>query len=178
MALSSFTVCMNALRLNLFKVHSAAGDKPLRSQKKRSRQTNGAPLVPEDALKMNAVGTGIEDGTGAACPVVPGSADKDAAPSAALKADAKTASEAKANNNGQKADKEETTMTKTVKIEGMMCEHCEMHIKKALESIDGITSATASHTAGTAVIKETKDVPASEIAKAVEDAGYKFVAVE
>ena len=178
MALSSFTVCMNALRLNLFKVHSAAGDKPLRSQKKRSRQTNGAPLVPEDALKMNAVGTGIEDGTGAACPVVPGSADKDAAPSAALKADAKTASEAKANNNGQKADKEETTMTKTVKIEGMMCEHCEMHIKKALESIDGITSATASHTAGTAVIEETKDVPASEIAKAVEDAGYKFVAVE
>ncbi len=69
-------------------------------------------------------------------------------------------------------------MTKTVKIEGMMCEHCEMHIKKALESIDGITSATASHTAGTAVIEETKDVPASEIAKAVEDAGYKFVAVE
>lgn len=170
MALSSFTVCMNALRLNLFKVHGAAHDKPLRSQKKRRAHANGASLIPEDALTMNAVGTGLFDGTDAACPVAPSATTKNQ-----NRADAKNQ---KTDNNGQKTGKEETTMTKTVKIEGMMCEHCEMHVKKALESLDGITSATASHTAGTAVIEETKDVPAAEIKKAVEDAGYKFVAEE
>lgn len=43
-------------------------------------------------------------------------------------------------------------MTKTMKIEGMMCRHCEMHTKKALEALDGVISAEVSHTEGTAII--------------------------
>ena len=49
-------------------------------------------------------------------------------------------------------------MTKTITIEGMMCNHCEMTVKKALESLDGVTNATVSHEKGTAVVEMTKDV--------------------
>lgn len=69
-------------------------------------------------------------------------------------------------------------MTKTVKVNGMMCGMCEKHVKKALENLDGITSAEVSHEKGTAVIEETKDVAAADIEKAVTDAGYQFVSVE
>jgi Cu2+-exporting ATPase len=55
---------------------------------------------------------------------------------------------------------------------------CEKHVKKALEKIDGITSAEVSHEKGTAVIEETREVPAADLEKAVADAGYKFVSVE
>ena len=68
-------------------------------------------------------------------------------------------------------------MTETVKIDGMMCNHCEMHVKKALEALDGVESAEASHVDKQAVLKLSKEVPADEIKKAVEDAGYEFVGV-
>ena len=54
-------------------------------------------------------------------------------------------------NNVNKKEEVET-MTKTIKIEGMMCGHCEAHVKKALEAIDGVTEAVASHEKGTAVV--------------------------
>ncbi|MCH4033087.1 MAG: cation transporter [Lachnospiraceae bacterium] len=69
-------------------------------------------------------------------------------------------------------------MTRTVHVDGMMCNMCEKHVKKALEKIDGITSAEVSHEKGTAVIEETREVPAADLEKAVADAGYKFVSVE
>ena len=69
------------------------------------------------------------------------------------------------------------TMKKTVKIEGMMCSHCEATVKKALESIDGVASAEVSHESGTAVVDLTGDVPDDEIRKAVEDKDYKFVSI-
>lgn len=50
-------------------------------------------------------------------------------------------------------------MEKTIKIEGMMCNHCEMHVKKALEALDGVKSAEVSHTAGTAVVTLEKQLP-------------------
>ena len=68
--------------------------------------------------------------------------------------------------------KKEITMKKTLKIEGMMCAHCEAHTKKALESVDGVTAAEASSANGTAVVTLGKDVPDSSLIKAVEDAGY------
>ncbi len=68
-------------------------------------------------------------------------------------------------------------MTKTAKIQGMMCEHCEMHVKKALEALDGVEGAVVSHEKGTAVITESHEVPEAEIRKAVEDAGYEFVSL-
>lgn len=66
-------------------------------------------------------------------------------------------------------------MEKTLKIEGMMCPHCEMRVKKALEAIPGVTEAVASHTAGTAVVTLEKDVDTATLKKAVEDQGYDVV---
>ena len=68
--------------------------------------------------------------------------------------------------------KEEITMTKTMKIEGMMCGHCEATVKKALEAVAGVESADVSHTAGTAVLTLSKDVPNDVLKKAVEDKEY------
>lgn len=73
--------------------------------------------------------------------------------------------------------KEERDM-KTVKIEGIMCEHCEARIKAALESVDGIETAQVSHKTGTAEIELSKDVDNALISSAVENAGYKVIGIE
>ena len=73
--------------------------------------------------------------------------------------------------------KENKTMKKTVTIEGMMCGHCEMHVKNALEALDGVTSAEVSHEAGTAVVTFAGDVSDDTMKKAVEDQGYKVTAI-
>lgn len=72
-----------------------------------------------------------------------------------------------------KTEKEITPMKKTLKIEGMMCGHCEMHTKKALEAVDGVTSAEVSHKTGTAVVTLAKDVADEVLRKAVSDQGYE-----
>ena len=73
-------------------------------------------------------------------------------------------------------DKEITTMSeKILKIEGMMCGHCEMHVKKALEAISGVEAAVASHEKGTAVVTLSASVGAATLRKAVEEAGYKVI---
>lgn len=63
-------------------------------------------------------------------------------------------------------------MEKIIKVEGMMCPHCEMHVKKALETLDGVTQATANHTNGTVTVVLSADVADDILKKAVEDAGY------
>ena len=120
MSLSSFCVCMNARRLNLFKVHDPSHDK------KRGRKAAAIPAQPENL----------------------------------------------------ETEKEITTMTKTLKIEGMMCGHCEATVKKALESLEGVQSAAVSHEAGTAVVELTADVDNAVLTKAVEDKDYKVLGVE
>jgi P-type Cu2+ transporter len=113
MSLSSFTVCMNALRLNLFKIHDSSKDRPLKKKALKEEEIEG-----------------------------------------------------------------ETNMKETVKIEGMMCTHCEASVKKALEGIDGVESAEVSHESGTAVLTLTKDVEDSLIQKTIEDKDYTFVGIE
>ena len=61
-----------------------------------------------------------------------------------------------------------------IKVNGMMCGHCEAHVKKALEAIDGIQEAVASHEENTVTITTTKDVDEASIKAAVEDAGYEY----
>ncbi len=73
---------------------------------------------------------------------------------------------------------EESIMKKTMKIEGMMCPRCEAHVKKALEAIDGVEEAVASHTAGTAVITLSKDVADEVLAAAVRDCDYDVIGFE
>ena len=70
---------------------------------------------------------------------------------------------------------EEFKMTKTIKIDGMMCPHCEAAVKKALEAIDGVTSATASHTEKQATVELSKDVDTAVLEQAVVDAGYTII---
>ena len=64
-----------------------------------------------------------------------------------------------------------------ISVRGMMCEHCEMHVKKALEAIDGITSATASHKDALVTIETSKAVDENLIKAAVTDAGYEYAGV-
>ena len=70
---------------------------------------------------------------------------------------------------------EEFKMTKTIKIDGMMCPHCEAAVKKALEAIDGVTSATASHTEKQASVELSKDVDTAVLEQAVVEAGYTII---
>ena len=107
MSLSSFTVCMNALRLNLFKVHDASKDKKMTFKTKESKE-----------------------------------------------------------------------MKETVKINGMMCGHCEATVKKALEALDGVDEAVVSHESGTAVLSLSKAVADEDIKKAITDKDYEFVGIE
>ena len=71
--------------------------------------------------------------------------------------------------------KETATMEKTMKIEGMMCAHCEARVKKCLEALPQVDEAVVSHEQGTAVLKLNADVSDDVLKKAVEDQGYEVV---
>ena len=124
MSLSSFCVVSNALRLNLFQLHSAAKDKAIRPVE--------LPPAPAPAP--------------AACPIV--------------------------------NQTEVTAMKKTIKIEGMMCGHCEATVKKALEALPQVDAAQVSHTAGTAVVTLNASVADDVLAQAVEAKDYKVTGIE
>lgn len=66
-------------------------------------------------------------------------------------------------------------MNKTIKIEGMMCPHCEGRVKESLEKIDGVTNAVADHTKKTAVITLSKEVPYEILKETIENQGYKVI---
>lgn len=111
MSLSSFTVCMNALRLNMLNIHDSKKDRPIRHKSKQESE-------------------------------------------------------------GEKE------MKKTMKIEGMMCSHCEASVKKALEAIDGVESAEVSHEAGTAIVTMSKEVSNDVLKSAVEAKDYNVTGIE
>ena len=108
MSLSSFCVVTNALRLNLFDMHSSKRDRKIKTRQHQ---------------------------------------------------------------------KEEKKMEKTLKIEGMMCGHCEARVKKTLEGIEGVTEARVSHTAGTAIVTLSAPVADNVLKKAVEDQDYKVISI-
>ena len=120
MALSSFFVCMNALRLNLVKPHEAGHDRKEKS-------------IPAEALEELVAAETI---------------------------------------------KEEKTMTKTLKVEGMMCPHCEARVKKALEAVPGVAGAVADHDKGTAVVTLAAPVEDEVLRAAVEAQDYKVLGVD
>ena len=76
-----------------------------------------------------------------------------------------------------KRKQEETTMEKTMKIEGMMCGHCEATVKKALEALDGVDHADVSHEQDQAVVTLKEDVADDVLKKAVEDKDYNVVSI-
>ena len=82
-------------------------------------------------------------------------------------------------NKTQIATQEETKMAekieKTLKVEGMMCSHCESHVKQALEKLDGVEEAKADHEKCQVYVKLSKEVAEADLEKAVTEAGYKYV---
>ena len=141
MSLSSFCVCMNALRLNLFNVHNA------------NRDRHGKGEVSE--TKLNSL-----------IKKVAGNDESSDEPG-----------QSETNNLHEDNLKEGKVMTKTMKIEGMMCGHCEATVKKALEAIEGVNSAEVSHEAGTAVVELSEEVQDEVLQKAVEDKDYKVLSI-
>lgn len=124
MSCSSLFVCMNALRLNLFRLHDSGKDH-------RGRNT----LQNKKLINSNQ-------------PVI------------------------------EKENRKDKEMKKTMNIEGMMCCHCEATVKKALEALDGVTSAEVSHENGTAVLELSGDVSDDLLKKTVEDKDYKVTGIE
>lgn len=82
------------------------------------------------------------------------------------------------NKKNSEEEKENKTMKKVMKIEGMMCGHCEARVKKTLEGIEGVTEAVVSHEKGTAVVTLEKEVADSVLKEAVEAQDYKVVSVQ
>lgn len=78
----------------------------------------------------------------------------------------------------KKAKKEKKTMTRTMKIEGMMCPHCEGRVKKALEAVEGVAAADVHHETDTAVVTLAGNVSDEVLKKAVEDQGYPVLSME
>ena len=80
--------------------------------------------------------------------------------------------------NKEKEEKENEVMNKTMKIEGMMCGHCEAAVKKALEALDQVESAEVSHSEGTAVVVLKSEVADDVLKKVVEDKDYKVLDIQ
>ena len=150
MSLSSFCVVMNALRLNFVKVYSTHRDKPGRHL-----------LTGEEFQDLIASVRGRETEGKNLC---------------AIRECSETSDTDRAQGKTEKG-KETETMEKTIEIKGMMCGHCEKHVKNALEAIEGVESAEASHEKGTAVVQLNGEVADDVLKKAVEDADYEVVAI-
>ena len=128
MSLSSFCVVSNALRLNLFDLHSTRRDKKI--------APTALPLVFSEKQEATVCEPNLSN------------------------------------------PQEETKMTKTMKIEGMMCSHCEARVKKALEKLPQVEEAQVSHTAGTAVLTLNADVEDAALKEAVEAQDYTVLSIE
>ena len=115
MSISSFTVCMNALRLNLFKMHDASHDRPMKDQ------INEKIIIEQE----------------------------------------------------RKDD-----MEKTLKVEGMMCEHCEAMVKKTLEALDFISYAQPNHNDNEVKIKVEGELDEAKIKEVIEDRGYNYLGIK
>ena len=127
MSLSSFCVVSNALRLNLFDLHSTKHDR-------KPKNSSLPAALTQPAADENTT----------------------------------------ANND----TKEDTTMKKTLHVEGMMCGHCEARVKKALEALPEVSEAVVSHEAGTAIVTLNAEVADDVLKKAVEDQDYKVTGIQ
>ena len=150
MSLSSFCVVSNALRLNWCKLRDAGRDRKL-------RRGAAAEALQQEAVRQEA----IQQET----------TEKETIQQEAVKQEA-------TKKETFMKEKETTKMTKTMKIEGMMCGHCEARVKKALESLAAVDEAAVSHENGTAVVTLNAEIGDDELRQAVEAQDYKVLAVE
>ena len=159
MSLSSFCVVTYALRLNLFKMHDASKDHPMRKRAEKAANKGG-----EKAENAGAVRMGAEDTRS-----IGQTANGNETVSKEMQ---------KSENQKNNINMEGITMTKTMNIEGMMCGHCEARVKKALEALAGVESAEVSHEKGTAVVSMSADVADDTLKEAVEAQDYKVDSIQ
>ena len=159
MSLSSFCVVTNALRLNLFKMHDASKDHPMRKRAEKTANKGGEKAENAGAVRMGAEDTRSIGQTANGSETVAKEMQK---------------SENQKNN----INMEGITMTKTMNIEGMMCGHCEARVKKALEALAGVESAEVSHEKGTAIVSMSADVADDTLKEAVEAQDYKVDSIQ
>ena len=88
------------------------------------------------------------------------------------------ASKDKMLKNKKEKEKEKSIMTKTMKINGMMCGHCEARVKKVLEALPQVEAAVVSHETGTAVLTLAEDIANDELKKVIEDQDYEVISIE
>ena len=150
MSLSSVSVVTNALRLRFFKPKHKAASEATASE----TNTPAAPALSDSA---NACINNT-------CPITITPASSTA--------------EKSADENHHIKQKGNNTMTKTLKIDGMMCNHCKMHVENALNAIDGVTGAEADVEAKKATVTLSKEVADDVLSAAVTEAGYTVVGVE
>lgn len=156
MSLSSVCVVSNALRLNFFKPHHAHA--------RHHKQTAASPRVFNISANTDATPAITQTSTHA-----PSSVDTEQT----------TSTETKQHSQSLQPNKqEETNMKKTMQIQGMMCHHCEMTVKKALEAIDGVENAEVSHEAGNAVLTLTHDVDNEVLKQAVQACDYSVTGIQ
>ncbi len=98
-----------------------------------------------------------------------------AAKAAGNQAETASAASAAEVSQAESQTKEADTMEKTLKIEGMMCAHCQKHVHDALAKMDGVTDVTVDLEGGSADVKATRDIPQDEFQKVIADAGYELV---
>ena len=120
MSLSSFTVCMNALRLNLFRMQDATHDRPMRHRALPAKEETAAEETPDDRTAPKQM---------------------------------------------------------TLRVDGMMCEHCERAVSNALKNLNFISDVTASHTQGTAVITLSGDFDENAVREAVAAEDYEYLGI-
>ena len=82
------------------------------------------------------------------------------------------------NKTNKPNESEEKSMTKTMNIEGMMCDHCEARVKKALEALDAVSEAAVSHESGTAVVTLSSDISDEKLKETVEAEDYKVTSIQ
>ena len=159
MSLSSFCVVTNALRLNLFKMHDASKDHPMRKRAEKAANKGGDKAENAGAVRMEAEDTRSIGQTANGNETVSKEMQK-------------------SENQKNHINMEGITMTKTMNIEGMMCGHCEARVKKALEALAGVESAEVSHEKGTAVVSMSADVADDTLKEAVEAQDYKVDSIQ
>ena len=188
MSISSVTVCLNALRLNWTDVHNSRHDKPLRHRAAREK-TAETPEERRMTIQVDGMMCGhCENRVKGALEKISGIKEAHAdhargevqiicRRNVEEKAIEEAITQAGYVYKGTIPDKEETEMKETVKIEGMMCGHCEATVKKALEALDGVEQAEVSHEKGEAVLTLSHAVADKDI-QAVEGKDYKFLGIE
>lgn len=203
MSLSSFTVCMNALRLNLFKLHDTSRDKKRKNP--AAAVVEKADLAPQPAgcPVPAAAGTqvtyqvkgmmcahcegrvkkaleGLEGVVSAKADHIVGTVvatvTKPLDYAQVQQAVAKAGYEVTGEEKTAAGESDGTTVT--LKVKGMMCAHCEGRVKKALEGLEGVTSAKADHNSGTVEVTETRNVPENDFKSAILKAGYEYEGME